>query len=108
MLKQLFEVRAEVDATGRAHPHYAAATVYALVGAGSEEEAQTKLRQDLQADGYVLVSQQIPVRRIDPATWSAYVAEHWAAMASQLPDGERLASLLQEEFLLHLSFYPHE
>lgn len=107
-MKGLFEARAEVDATGRAHPHYAVATVYALVGADSALEAQEMLRQDLQADGYVLVSQQIHVRRIDPPSWSAYVAEHWAGMAKQLPDREGIAHLLQAEFLLHLSFYPHE
>jgi hypothetical protein len=107
-MKQLFEVRAEVDATGKAHPFYAAATVYALVGAGSEQEAQTRLRHDLEADGYLLVSQQIPARQIDPQSWTAYVAEHWAGIASQLPDGEGITSLLQREFLLHLSFYPHE
>lgn len=107
-MKQLFEVRAEVDATGRAHPSYAAATMFALVGAGSAQEAQTRLRHDLEVDGYVLVSPQIPVRQIDPESWTAYVAEHWAGMASQLPDQSSLANMLSNEFVLHLSFYPHD
>jgi len=107
-MKQLFEVRAEVDATGRAHPFYAAATVFALVGAGTEQEAQTRLRRDLDADGYVLVSQQIAVRKIDLQSWTAYGAEHWSGMASQLPDSEGIADLLQGDFVLHLSFCPHE
>lgn len=107
-MKQLFEVRAEVDATGRAHPFYAVATVFAVVGAGSEQEAQTRLRRDLNADGYVLISQEIPVRKIDLHSWTAYVAEHWAGMSSQLPDQSSLANMLSNEFVLHLSFYPHD
>lgn len=107
-MKRLFEVAAEVDAAGKAPPFYAQATVLAIAGADSAEEASAALRRDLEADGYVLVDPRIRVDELQPDAWGEHVARRWAGLASTLPTADALASMLESSFLLHVSFHPHE
>lgn len=107
-MKRLFELAAEVDAVGKAPPFYAQATVFAIAGADSAEEASAALRRDLEADGYVLVDPRIRVDELQVGTWSDHVARRWAGLASTLPTSEALARMLDGAFLLHVSFHPHE
>lgn len=107
-MKQLFEVSAEVDATGKAPACYSQATVFAIVVAGSEAAAGEWMTHDLQEGGYKLVHPGIKVSRIDPSGWPQYVSERWAGLSRQLPSETDLVRMLQNEFLLHLSFFPHD
>jgi hypothetical protein len=107
-MKRLFEVAAEVDAAGKAPPFYAQATVFAIAGADSAEEASAALRRDLERDGYVLVDARIRVDELRLDAWTDHVAQRWTGLASVLPSPEALAGMLESAFVRHVSFYPHE
>lgn len=107
-MKRLFEVAAEVDAAGKAPPFYAQATVFALVGADSAEEASALLRSDLATTGQRLVDPRIRVEELRLDAWDAHVAGRWAGIAGTLPSADALARMLEGPFLMHLSFFPHE
>ena len=109
-MNNLFEVAVEVDAAGRAHPHYSQATVYSAVWAADPAEAEKRLKDDLVRSGYVVLAVPARIQALNPLEWGRYVEEHWAGMRALLPGQAAViaAGELPEAPPISISFYPHD
>lgn len=86
----------------------AGAYVSTYVTAASHEAAARLAVSRLTAQGFVFLSTQGPVTRLEPSQWAGHVAQSWPEFIDQLPTQDEIVAGLEGEMVFFGPFVGYE